>query len=330
MNNPLTNSAFAAKPFGRHLTAFSKQYIAVLMILVIFAIGEIFIGSFFTPTMILMTVKFASLISIFGLGQMLIIASGGDIDLSVGFNATFVAVIAAGFMDGQNSGLFAAVIIAIILGGFIGLLNGLLTVLLRLPSLVVTLAMGLVVQGAINVYAAGMSITGRPSPLLNQLAAKMTAGLIPNILFLLIIVTVITMLLLNKTRIGTLIRACGANPVTAYRSGINVTRVRILSFVACGVIAGFAGLLLMGNAGQIFKDLGSSYVMPSIAAVIVGGIPLKGGQTNFIGVIIGAVVLQTITNLFVAFGWGDGGKWLGYGLVLLLVLIAYIREKVSR
>jgi len=329
MNNPLTNSSLANKPLGRHLVAYSKQYLAVLMILVIFAVGEIAIGSFFTPTMILMTIKFASIISLLGLGQMLIIASGGDIDLSVGFNATFVAVIAAGFMDGQNSGLFAAIIIAIVLGGFIGLLNGLITVLLKLPSLVVTLAMALVVQGAINVYAAGMSITGRPSPLLNQLAAKMT-GIFPNILFLLIVVTIITVFLLNKTRIGTLIRACGANPVTAYRSGINVPRVRILSFVACGVIAGFVGLLLMGAAGQIFKDLGSTYVMPSIAAVIVGGIPLKGGQTNFIGVIIGAIVLQTITNLFVAFGWGDGGKWLGYGLVLLLVLIAYIREKVSR
>jgi ribose transport system permease protein len=76
--------------------------------------------------------------------------------------------------------------------------------------------------------------------------------------------------------------------------------------------------------------MGSAYVMPSIAAVVVGGVPLRGGETNFIGVIIGAVVLQTLTNLFIAFGWGDAGRWLGYGAVLLVVLISYTREKMSR
>ena len=100
--------------------------------------------------------------------------------------------------------------------------------------------------------------------------------------------------------------------------------------MASGAIAGLVGLLLLGNSGQAFKDMGSMYVMPSIAAVVIGGMSLNGGEGNYIGVILGAVVLQTLTNLFVAFGWGDAGKWLGYGMILLFMLIAYVREKTAR
>jgi ribose transport system permease protein len=152
----------------------------------------------------------------------------------------------------------------------------------------------------------------------------------PNILWVLIVTAVVVMLIMYKTKIGLKLLGVGANPVNAYLSGINVKRVRTIAFMASGVIAGLIGLLLIGNSGQAFKDMASGYVMPSIAAVVVGGVSLNGGEGNYIGVILGAVVLQTLTNLFVALGWGDAGKWLGYGVILLFMLIAYVREKFSR
>lgn len=311
---------------------YKKQYIAVFMIILIFVIGEIVVGSFLSLQQVLIAFKFATFIALFGLAQMLVIASGGDIDLSVGFNATLVAVMVASVMDGENignSGLPLALLIAIGIGALVGLANGVLVTYVRLPSLVVTMAMANILQGIINVYAAGSSITGRPSPVVQQLAARQT-GIFPNVLFVLILVAVVVMILMYKTKVGAKILGVGANPIAANLSGINVRRVRTLTFVAAGIIAGLMGVLLIGNSGQAFKDMASAYVMPSIAAVVVGGVSLKGGEGNFLGVILGAMVLQTLTNLFVALGWGDAGKWMGYGLILLFMLIAYVREKVSR
>ena len=76
--------------------------------------------------------------------------------------------------------------------------------------------------------------------------------------------------------------------------------------------------------------MGSNYVFPSIAAVVVGGVSLTGGAGNYIGVILGAVFLQTLTNLLVALGWGDAGKWLGFGILLFILLIVYVRNRRSR
>lgn len=309
--------------------SYKKLITAAILILLIFIVGQCVTGTFMSLSQLFITFKFATYIALFGLCQMLVIAAGGDIDLSVGYIATLVAVLSAKVMNGQDGNLWLAVLVAVGVGLLIGLGNGLLTTYVKLPSLVVTMAMANIVQGIVNVYTAGSIITGAPSPSIQILAAKMS-GMFPNILLVLIVTAVIMMLIMYKTKIGVKLLGVGSNPVAAYLSGVNVKRVRTAAFMASGAIAGIVGLLLLGNSGQAFKDMASMYVMPSIAAVVIGGMSLNGGEGNFIGVILGAMVLQTLTNLFVAVGWGDAGKWLGYGIILLLMLIAYVREKIAR
>jgi ribose transport system permease protein len=82
--------------------------------------------------------------------------------------------------------------------------------------------------------------------------------------------------------------------------------------------------------GIAFKDMASNYVMPSIAAVVVGGVSLTGGDGNYIGVILGAIFLQALTNLLIAFGLGDAGKWLAFGIVLYVLLSFYASDRRSR
>jgi len=308
---------------------YRKMIIAVILIALMYIVGHIATGSFLSLANVLLTFKFATFIALFGLCQMLVICSGGDIDLSVGFIATLVAVLTAKVMDGQNETLWIAILVAIGIGCLFGLGNGLLTAYVKLPSLVVTMAMANIIQGVVNAYTAGYSITGQPSPVVQQLSAKMT-GIFPNIVWVLIATAVVVMVIMYRTKIGVKLMGVGSNPVAAYLSGVNVKRVRAIAFVVSGAIAGLVGILLIGNTGEAFKDMASMYVMPSIAAVVIGGVSLNGGEGNYIGVILGAVVLQALTNLFVAFGWGDAGKWLGYGIILLLMLIAYVREKISR
>lgn len=307
-----------------------KIIIAFFLIIFLFILGEITVSNFLSLSQILLTIKLASFIALFALCQMIVISAGGSgLDLSVGYTATITAVLTASVMDGQNANLWIAVLIALGIGIAVGLANGLLTAYVKLPPLVVTLAMANILQGAINVYTAGANITGRPSPVLRIIAAK-SIGIFPNILFLLIGVAVIVTIILNRTKLGIILFGTGANETTAYLSGINVKKVRCIAFILSATLSSLIGLLLIGNMGMAFKDMGSNYVMPSIAAAVVGGVSLMGGSGNYAGVILGAIFLQTLTNLLVAMGWGDAGKWLGFGIVLFILLILYVRTRRSR
>jgi len=317
-------------PVYNAVDRYKKLIIAFLLIVLLFVLGEIVLETFFSVGQILLTIKLAAFIALFGLCQMVVIASGGSgLDLSVGYMATMTAVFTAAIMDGQNSNLWLAILVAIGLGIAVGLVNGVLTAYVKLPPLVVTLAMANILQGVINAYTAGKNITGRPSPVLQIIAAKST-GMFPNILFILLIVAPIVTVVMNKTRWGLKLFGSGANQTAAYLSGVNVKMVRCTAFIISGTLASLMGLLLIGNMGIAFKDMGSNYVMPSIAAVVVGGVSLTGGEGNYLGVLLGAIFLQTLTNLLVALGWGDAGKWTGFGIVLFVLLIVYVSNRRRR
>jgi ribose transport system permease protein len=309
---------------------YKKLIIALLLIVFLFVLGEVTVSNFLSLGQILLTWKLASFIALFGLCQMSVIASGGSgLDLSVGYTATMTAVFTAAVMDGQNANLWMAVLVALGVGIVVGFLNGVLTAYVKLPPLVVTLGMSNILQGVIDVYTAGRNITGKPSPVLQIIAAKST-GIFPHILFILIIITPIVMIILYRTKWGLMLFGAGSNETAAYLSGVSVKMVRCIAFVISGVLASLVGLLLIGNMGMAFKDMGSNYVMPSIAAAVVGGVSLTGGDGNYLGVILGAVFLQTLTNLLVAAGWGDAGKWLGFGIVLFALLIVYVSNRRGR
>ena len=309
---------------------YKKVVVAFILIILLFVLGEIILSNFLRVDQVLLTLKLASFTAFFALCQMIVIsAGGGGLDLSVGYMATMTAVFTASIMDGQNGNLWIAVIVALAFGVAVGLSNGLLTAYLKLPPLVVTMAMANILQGIINVYTAGRNITGKPSPILTIIAAKST-GSFPNVVFILIVLTILVMIVLNKTKLGMILFGVGSNERTAYLSGFNVKLVRCIAFTISGVLASLIGLLLIGNMGIAFKDMGSNYVMPSIAAAVVGGVSLSGGDGNYFGVILGAIFLQTLTNLLIAMGWGDAGKWLGFGIVLFALLIVYVSNRRTR
>ncbi len=311
----------------KFVKANSKIELCIILIIALFIVGNILTGGHFASP--LATLKFAFFIAAFGLGQMLIIAAGGYIDLSVGYTATLVTCLTCSIIMGENGNFWKALIVALIIGIVVGLINGFFSVYAKLPSLVVTMAVQQILQGVVDFYSARNPLSGTPNPALQIAIAKNTAG-IPNNLFILIIVAVIVMILMYKTKIGYKLTACGSNATAAHLSGVRVNAVRMGAFIACSIIAAVMGLVLFGNMGQAFKDMGSTYVMPCIAAVVIGGLNINGGNKNYIGVILGAVILQALTNLFVALGLGDAGKYLGSGIILLIMLIVYVREKNSR
>ena len=315
----------------------NKVLNTLLMCILVFILGEIIIGAvmgthgtFLSVSQVFLTIRLAAFVALFGLCQQLVICvRGGGLDLSVGYIATLSGIVAGHLMNGSNAGILPSVLTALVIGAFFCLCNGLLTAYLNLPSLVVTMAMANIVQGIVNAYVSKVAIEGNAAPALQWLTAKFT-GIFPNILIVVILVTVVMVVIFRRTSLGVRILGVGANENTAYLSGVNVKRVRCLAFVVSGILAALIGLLLLGYLGHASKDMASNYVMPSIVAVVVGGISINGGEGNYLSVVLGAVVLQSLTNLFVALGWGDAGKWLGYGLILLIMLAAYIRNKRKR
>jgi ribose transport system permease protein len=324
----------AANPLYALYLRNSKVINSIIMCIGVFVIGEIVVGirtdnwgTFLSSTQVLITMRLAAITTFFALSQQTVIsAGGGGLDLSVGNIATLSAIFGGSFMFGSNWGLIPAILIALVIGGFFGFINGFLAAYIKLPSLVVTLAVSIIVQGLINAYSANVSFMTDVSPGLRWLISGFT-GPIPNNLFLIAIMIVIVTIIYNKTRLGTRILGVGSNDVVAHLSGVNVKRVRCTAFVISGIIAALGGLVLLGLLGHATREMGVNYVFPSIIVVIVGGVSLDGGEANYLSVFFAAVFLQCLTNLFIGLGWGDAGKWLGYGLVLLIMLTLYIRSK---
>jgi ribose transport system permease protein len=323
----MNGTSIALSGFRRNADKQKKLIIAFLLIVFLFVLGQVAVSNFLSFGQVLLTIKLASFIALFGLCQMIVMVGGGDgLDLSVGYTATLTAVLTASIMNGQNANLGMALLVALAIGLLVGAANGFLAAYVKLPPLIVTLSMSLIVQGGINVYTAGADITGKPSPILQTIAAKST-GVFPNILVVLLVIAPIVMVVLSRTKWGLALLGAGTNETAAFLGGVRVKRVRFASFVISGLLASVIGLLLLGNMGLAFKDMGSNYVMPSIAAAVVGGVSMSGGEGNYFGVILGAIFLQTLTNLLVAIGWGDAGKWLGFGIVLFTLLIVYVSDR---
>jgi len=329
-------SSFKTSKAGRFLLKHKKIFTVLALTILVLIVGELIVvnllgsapGSFLGLEPILLLVRIASFTAIFALCQSFCLSVGG-FDLSIGWIATLTALVGANTMNGQDSGVIPALLVAIIIGAAIGSLNGVIVSMLKLPSLVVTMATGYIAQGFVEAYVGGSYIEGRPAPILRTITAGTTWG-IPNMIFVLLIVCIIVSVLIHKTKMGVKLLGVGTNDTVAYLSGVNEKLVRFFAFVVSGAIAGVAGLLLAGNAGFVFKDMASTYVMPSFVAVVVGGVSIHGGEFNFLAVILGSFLLQALLNLFVALNWGDAGRFLGYGLILLVMLITYTRTKRSR
>ena len=159
----------------------SKTMNAFLMCVLVFILGEIVIGAvmgthgtFLSVSQVFLTIRLAAFVALFGLCQQLVICvGGGGLDLSVGYIATLTGICAGHIMNGQNGGILLSILAALAIGGFFGLCNGLLTAYLKLPSLVVTMAMANIVQGIVNAYVSKVAIEGNAAPALQWLAAAL-------------------------------------------------------------------------------------------------------------------------------------------------------------
>ncbi len=315
------------KQSGRVKSFFSNKTVTAFVIAIgLYLVGGIISPGFLQFSHLTNVLSLSAYLGIIALGQTIVIISGKEgIDLSVGSIISLSVCMAAQMMNGENGNIWFAAIIVIAVGFGLGCVSGVGVSFFGMPPLVMTLAMGSVVQGLTLIYTGGQP-KGRSAELMQIIGTGRTAD-IPHILIVWVIIAAIAIILLSKTKWARLLYGIGENDLTARLSGARTQVIRMIAYGLSGAIAAIAGLFLLGYTGTAYLDIGSKYVMPSIAAVVIGGVSMEGGKGKYAGVIAGAIVLTTLSSILVSLNTGEGGRQIVYGLVLLVLLGMYAKRK---
>jgi ribose transport system permease protein len=309
---------------GRRLPDETGVIVALLALVVI--VGALR-PNFFAPSTLVQQLSGAAFIGMLALAMVFVVAIR-DIDLSIGWMFNFSAVIAAKAMvAGFDPWLGAGIGIAF--GALLGLVNGILAVSLRIPVIIITL-------GTLSAYR-GLSLVVNESRAvvpLDKSSAYFALfdirlfDLIPFVAILFLLLAVGLHLLLHQTRFGYRVQAIGSNPEAARLGGIPVDRTRILVLVLMGAVAGLTGATFLGFREAIDPVTGGDYLLPVVAAVIIGGTALSGGRGTIMGAVIGALIIQVITTgiLFL----GVDVKWSTFVTGAVIIIAVAVDQLVRR
>lgn len=295
------------------------------VLLVVLACVAVVIGAgFVSPGVLslgylLQQLQIASIVGVLATGAMLVILLG-QIDLSVPLTITSAAILATSLAGSGNATLAALAIPAGLIGGLmIGVANGLGVAIFRIPAMVWTLAVNAMLLGLTVVYTGGGKPHGAPPTLAVFLAHGHTLG-IPNAFLLWLAIGAATVFVLKRTVFGTYIYALGQSPRALFLAGAPVERVIVGVFALAGFMSSLGGLLLVGYANQAYQGMGDSYLMPVIAAVVLGGTSILGGSGSYAGTFVGAIFITLLSSVLSLMQVQDAIRQIVFGAIILLML----------
>ena len=292
-----------------------------LIALVLFAGFSVYMPGFARLSHIRTVFLESALIGIVALGQTLVVITGG-IDLSVAWMMTIGAYMVSNLVNSSNANLVWGIPLMLVVTFGLGAINGFCISCLRVPAIVMTLGMKIILQGALVALTQGSPGQSAP-PLLLTLGQKNLLG-IPYLVIIWIIMTVVVMLALFKMKYGRKLFAIGNNATVAKYSGIRVDNTIILSYAISGMTAGIAGALLAGKVGSCYLAMGDTYQFQSIAAVAIGGTSMLGGKGNYLGTVAGSLTITILLGILVALNLPFGVQTMAYGLIVLISVIVSV------
>lgn len=326
----MNNTSTAQLTFGQRVNMFIKgspARMAFIIAIVIYLATIIINPSAFNPSAIGSIIMLTLLLSFASAGQTIVLIGGG-MDFGVGAVMSSAAILTTTIMNAQDGHFVQLLITALAMGALVGLLNGICTVKIGLPPMIVTMAIANVVTRMQYVLTEG-SPMGYASPTFIKTVTARLFGVqfLPTIILYGIVIIPLVYFLLNRSRFGKQVYLVGNNPVAAKLNGVNVAKVQVLTYVFSGLFAAFAGMLGAAymNAArcQIFDD----YAYQSLIAVIIGGTLLSGGVGSYTGSIAGSLVMVVLSNMLTVIGLTQPQRNLFMGVILILLLILYNREK---
>jgi ribose transport system permease protein len=302
---------------------------AFACILLLLFLGSLYSENFLSPEYLLQQLKVASFLGIIATGMMLVILLG-QIDLSIPWVVTTGAMMACAATSWGGFGNLVSVPFGILCGIALGLFNGFGVAYLRIPSMIITLATNAVAQGLMVVYSGGFSPRDFASPPMRYLATGFAIPSVPNAVIVWAIVGAAVIFLLTRTAFGRAVYGIGNRERAAYLSGINTRRVVMTAFAISGGLAAFGGVLLAGYASKAAQSMGDAYLLPSIAAVVLGGTNILGGRGTYLGTVAGVILITLLQSILSVMQMPEAGRQVIYGIVIIAMLLLYGREPASR
>ena len=265
---------------------------------------------------------FAAPLGLMAAGQTLVMLTGG-IDLSVAANATAAAYIMSAY---GTKGTLTALAIGLGIGLVIGLVNGIAVGIFGVQPLIMTLATGGVTLGLLTVAAQRWF---KHSPLvpdvINRIGSARFFGYIPYNLLVWAPLALVIVLGLRYSGFGRTLYAVGDNPLACRLAGVRVWQVLVAVYTLCGALSALAGIVLVGYTNAADLGLATPYLLPSVAAVVIGGTSIFGGSGGYTGTIIGALILTVLDSLLTVLDAAQAFKQMLYGAIILSLAWLYAR-----
>lgn len=306
-----------------------RAFIALIVIIVIFSFLS---PNYFSVNNLLTMSAHVAVYAILAVGMLLVILNGG-IDLSVGSTVGLAGVVAGFLMQGVTIGgatLYPAVwvcaVCAIAVGAFVGWINGTLVSRFGVAPFVATLGTLYVVRGAALLITGGLTYPNlRGDPALGNtgfdaLGFNRILG-IPTGVLVMVVIALLGSFLLNRTSFGRWLYASGGNARAAELSGIPVKKVQVRIYVASGVCAAIAGVIIASELTSANPTAGTSFELTAIAAVVIGGAALSGGRGNIRGTLLGAFVIGFLSDGLVIIGVSEYWQMVFKGAVIVVAVM---------
>jgi ribose transport system permease protein len=296
----------------------------LVLILVVGTIVAIINPRFLSPINLANTANLIGLFGLFSLGEGLVIITAG-IDLSIGSVFALLGVIFVDLLVTYDLPWPLAVLIMLVAGTLIGLINGFLITRMRLQPFVVTLCGLLLYRGIARYYTndgtAGFAF-GQSFPTLEWLTTGRSYG-VPHTFIAFVVIALAMAVLLHRSVFGRYLFAVGRNEEAARYSGIRTGRVVLAAYVICGLLAGLASIFLTMYTRSISPaSHGNFYELYGIAAAVLGGCSLRGGEGSIVGIVLGAILLQILQNLVNLLGIPSSLNFAVMGAVILIGVLA--------
>jgi ribose/xylose/arabinose/galactoside ABC-type transport system permease subunit len=299
-----TNSA--AKPIGSiaapsrfapYMSLLKTSGFLPLVLIAMFVLFSLASPEFLTAQNITNIARQSVYLLIITIGQMITLLCG-QLDLSVGATVGLTSVIAASVLaagDGSLGSLLLGVVAGLLVGIVIGVVNGLVVTTFKVPAFMVTLGTGSIGVGVALMISRGVPVSGVPVSASEFLGTGRIMG-VPTPVIIAVVLTIVAYVLLTRTPMGRSFYIIGANAEAARIAGIRVKVVLVVAFVLCGALTSLAAVLLTARVASGEATLGSSYVLLSIAAAVLGGTSLFGGEGHLGLVILGVLFIGVLSN----------------------------------
>ena len=308
---------------GKAVKFLSKNRLFFILLCVIIIMSAIN-PRFFTVSNFSNIFKQIATNSVLAAGLCFVILTGG-IDISVGSVLAFIGAVSVTLVSGGMN-IILVIFISLLLGAVIGFMNGALVAYFNLQAMIVTLATSSIFRGLTYILTDGApiplktSITG--GAIYKWIGSGNVVGALSFPLVIVILIYIIAFFILNRTAYGRHVYALGGNEEAAKMSGINTTCAKTMAYVVCGIMSAIAGILISARVSSAQPTAGQSYEMDAIAAVVIGGTSLRGGEGRVLYTVIGAIIIGMLNNFLNLMGVDSYYQIVVKGVVILIAVLS--------